>query len=128
METKEQRQCRNKTAKSLGRLSIGIFTVSLLGDTQWLTITLIVFGVILALIGVYLIIPGSPKHESFLRERDMDIAEALGWFIVLSLFGLRLIQKGVVWLTIVGILFVIVAYIVFVVSLLRKRSKEGNNG
>ena len=113
METKEQRQCRNKTAKSLGRLSIGIFTVSLLGDTQWLTIILIIFGVILALSWIYLIVPLNLNQEQFLRivttKQDVDFMgfiEDIGWLILLALFGLKLIQKDVIWLRIIGIIFV----------------------
>ena len=124
METKEQiRQYRYSTAESLGILSIGIFTASLIGNIQWATIALIIFGAIFALSGIYLIIPYNLKQEWFLRKvatkKTMAIFKRVGWLIILALFGYGLTQKGVIWLTIIGILFVISAYVVFYISILR---------
>jgi len=132
METKEQiRQYRYSTAESLGILSIGIFTASLIGNIQWATIALIIFGAIFALSGIYLIIPYNLKQEWFLRKvatkKTMAIFKRVGWLIILALFGYRLTQKGVIWLTIIGILFVISAYVVFYISILKMRRRSNGN-
>ncbi len=126
--TEQGKEQKKSTAALLGRLSIGIFTVSLLGDTQWLTITLIIFGVILALSGIYLRVPCNLKQEWFLckvaDERTMSNLEAFSWLCILALFGIKLIQTGMMWLKIIGILFAIFAYIVLVVSIWRTGKKQ----
>lgn len=130
METEEKmEQYKNSVAENFGSLSLGIFAVSLIGSVQWATIVLIIFGVIFALCGISMKVPLDLKQEWFLRKvatpERMAIFKRLGWLIVLTMFGYSLImQTGIIWLKVIGILFAISAYVVFYVSLWRLRDKK----
>jgi len=122
METQDHtKEYRNATAESLVILSMAIFTVSLVDNTRWATIALIIFGAIFALSGVYLIIPCNLKQQWFLgklaTQETMAILKRLGWLLILVLFGYALTQKGTIWLIVVGLLFMISAYVVFYISI-----------
>ena len=124
MELKEQeREYRNSTAEAFGSLSLGIFAASLIGSVQWATIVLIIFGVVFALCGIYIIFPRNLKQEWFLRnvatKRNMAIFKRVGWLIVLAMFGYSLTQTGIIWLFIIGILFAIFSYALFYISIWR---------
>lgn len=129
METEvKMKQYKNSVAESFGNLSLGIFAVSLIGSVQWATIALIIFGVIFALCGIYIILPHDLKQEWFLRNvakpKNMAIFKRVGWLIVLVMFGYSLTQTGIIWLQVIGILFAISAYVVFYISIWRLRDKE----
>ena len=69
METKEQiRQRKNLTAESLGSLSLGVFATSLIVSNLWGIITLVTIGIILAMCGIYLIVPTNLKQDLFLKN------------------------------------------------------------
>ena len=132
METKEKieqhKNYKNSVAENLGSLSLAMFAVSLISGVQWATIVLIIFGVISALCGIYLVFPRALKQEWFLRKvatpKTMAIFKRLGWFIVLAMFGYSLIQTGIIWLIIIGIILAILAYVIFYVKVWRLTSKE----
>ncbi len=66
MEKEEEiKQYKNSVAENFGSLSLGVFAVSLIDSVQWATIALIIFGVIFALSGIYLIFPLNLKQEWF---------------------------------------------------------------
>ena len=68
METEEKiKQYKSSVAENFGSLSLGIFAVSLIGSVQWATIMLIIFGVISALCGIYIIFPRDLKQEWFIK-------------------------------------------------------------
>jgi hypothetical protein len=128
METEEKiKQYKNSVAESFGNLSLGIFAVSLIGSVQWATIVLIIFGVIFVLCGTYIILPHDLKQEWFLRNvatpKNMAKFKRLGWLIVLVMFGYSLMQTGIIWLQVIGILFAISAYVVFYISIWRLTDK-----
>ncbi|MBT9138768.1 MAG: hypothetical protein DDT31_01343 [Syntrophomonadaceae bacterium] len=60
----------------------------------------------------------------------MKVAKALGWFIVLAVFAVELIQTRVFWLIFTGMIIGITAYVVVLISLSRvgKRQEEGKTG
>lgn len=129
METREiVRQYRNSAAENFGSLSLGIFAVSLISRLQWATITLIIFGVIIALCGIYLIFRRDLKQKWFLNNvatpRNMAVFKRVGWLIVLAMFGVSLTQTDILWLKITGILFAFLAYIIFFISIWKLPSKE----
>lgn len=129
METEEKmKQYKNSVAENFGNLSLGLFAVSLIGSVQWATIVLIIFGVISALCGIYVIFPRDLKHEWFLRNvatpKNMAIFKRVGWLIVLVMFGVSLTQTGMIWLRVIGILFAISAYVVFYISIWRLTDKK----
>ena len=130
MELTEQeiKQYKNSLAENFGSLSLGIFAVSLIGSVQWATIVLIIFGVLFALCGIYIIVPRNLKQEWFLRnvatKKNMAIFRRIGWFIVLAMFGYSLTQTGITWLKILGIIFAILAYVNFYIGIWRIRKVE----
>ena len=123
---------RASTSQSFAGLAIGLWTVSLIGyltsGISGLTYVLIVFGGICALFGLYLILHFPWKQESTLeflrRHRVIRLVKLLGWFIVLVMFGVGLVQTKVVWLVITGLItIVIIAFVVFFVGL-RRMNKD----
>lgn len=129
MEPEEKiKQYRNSVAESFGSLSLGILGVSLVGSVQWSSIVLIIFGMMFALCGIYIIFPRDLKQEWLLENaaapRHMAIYKRIGWLIVLAMFGYSLMQTGVIWLRVIGILFAILAYAVFYISLLRLKARK----
>jgi len=125
------KQYKNSVAENFGSLSLGIFAASLIGSVQWATIVLIIFGVVFALCGIYIIFRRNLKQEWFLRnvatKRNMTIFKRVGWFIVLVMFGYSLTQTGEIWLLIIGILFAIFAYVALYISIWKLRKKETPN-
>ena len=124
METEEQiKQYQNSTVESFGSLSLGIFAVAIIGSVQWATIVLIIFGVVFASCGIYIIFPRNFKQEWFLRnvatKRNMAIFKRVVWLIVLAMFDYSLTQTGIIWLFIIGILFAIFAYVVLYIGIWR---------
>lgn len=119
----EIKQYKNSVAENFGSLSLGVFAVSQIGSVQWATIVLIIFGVVFALCGIYIIVQRNLKQEWFLRKvatkTNMAIFRRIGWFIVLVMFGYSLMQTGITWLFIIGILFAIGAYVVLYISIWR---------
>ncbi|MBA7674707.1 hypothetical protein ES703_82928 [subsurface metagenome] len=129
MEPEEKtKQYRNSVAESFGSLSLGIFAVSLVSSAQWSSIVLIIFGIMFALCGIYIIFPRDLKQEWLLENaaapRHMAIYKRIGWLIVLAMFGYSLTQTGITWLRVIGILFAILAYVVFYISLLRLKARK----
>lgn len=131
METKRRRTeedtkyYKDSVAENFSSLSLGVFAVSLIGSVQWATVVLIIFGVVFALCGIYIIVPRNLKQEWFLRnvatKTNMAIFRRIGWFIVFVMFGYNLTQTGITWLFIIGILFAIGAYVVLYISIWRLR-------
>ena len=132
METGENtRQYRNSVAETFGSLSLGIFAVSLIGSVQWATIVLVLFGVLSALCGIYIVFAHDFGQGWFLRNvataKNMAVFKRVGWLIVLAMFGYSLTQTGIIWLQVIGILFAFLAYVVFYISVRRltdKRSRK----
>ena len=122
------KQYRNSVAESFGSLSLGIFAVSLVGSAQWSSIVLIIFGMMFALCGLYIIFPRDLKQEWLLENvaapRHMAIYKRIGWLIVLAMFGYSLTQTGIIWLRVIGILFAILAYVVFYISLFTLKARK----
>jgi len=132
METEEEiKQYKNSVAESFGSLSLGVFAASLIGSVQWATIVLIIFGVLFALCGIYIIFTRNLKQEWFLRnvatKRNMAIFKRVGWLIVLVMFSYSLTQTGIIWLLIIGIIFAILAYVIFYISIWRIGGKRNGN-
>jgi len=136
MDTAEQlKQHRNSVAESLGSLTLGILGVSMVGNTSWATYTLLVIAAIIAISGIYLMIPFNWKQESFLEKvatkQNMSIFKAIAWFIVFVMFGYNLIMTRITWLIIIGFLFMIIGYAVLCISIRRARKsriKEDTDG
>jgi len=126
METEEQtKQYRNSIAEFFGSLSLAVVGVSFVGNEQWANCVLIAFGVIFALIGIYIILPFNRTKDSFFRKiankKSMSIYKAIGWFIALAMFGYSLTTRNISWLTYFGIALAIFAYIVLIFGICRAR-------
>ncbi len=52
-------------------------------------------------------------------KKNIAIFKRIGWFIVLVTFGYSLTQTGIIWLFIIGIIFAILAYVMFYISIWR---------
>jgi len=126
METEEQmRQYKKSTAESFVSLSIGLWTVSVIGyltsGISWMTYFLIVVGAISSLFSVYIILRWDWKQKSVLefleRKKITTIAKFLVWYTVLGIFGVGLAQTKVIWLIIMGEIILIIAAIVLYVGL-----------
>jgi hypothetical protein len=133
VEEKEQiRQYKKSTIKTFGRLSMGIFTVSLIVGIKEATI-LNVLGAIAVLSVIYLVIPHL-KQEWFLRKiaQVVSILDACNWFIALALFALLLLQKasitGITWLAIIAILIMFAAFAVFYASIWKAGKIKDSGG
>jgi len=125
--TKQEREYRNLTAESFAGLSIGLWTVSLIGyltsGVTGATYFLAVVGAISVLISIYLMLPWNLGQKSALKfletNKIMSIVKLLVWLIVILAFGVNLIQTKIIWLIIAGLITMILAFIVFYVVLFR---------
>ncbi|OGO06612.1 MAG: hypothetical protein A2Z76_01750 [Chloroflexi bacterium RBG_13_56_8b] len=137
METEEQvKQYKNSTVEAFGSLSLGLWTVALVGyltsGISWETYILIVLGGLSALFSIYLVLPWDCVYRKqkvvlkcFEKKQILKIAKSLGWLIVLAVFGVRLVQTKVDWLIIAGLIFAIFAYVVFYASLWKMKKDNG---
>jgi len=130
MEKEEQiRQRKNSITESFASLSIGLWTVSLIGyltsAISWATYSLAIVGTISALLSIYLILPcnWTWRQKSVLEflenNKIIRIIKLFVWFIIIAIFGVSLIQTEVIWLIVTGLITIIIAPIVFSVGLLR---------
>ena len=124
---------KNLTAESLGSLSLGLWAVALIGyptsGISWHTYFLVVVGALFAVFGVYFILPWDWKQRQCLKYLEahqiMKITKSLGWFVVLVVFGVGLIQSKVGWLIVIGLTITIIAYVVFLAGLSRTGRHNG---
>jgi len=123
MEIKEQmQQCKTSTAESYASLSIGLWTVSLIGylssGISCGTYFLIVVGTISASLSIYLALPWNWKQKlvlEFLEKCKITVsAKPLIWLIVLAVFGVALVKTEIIWLRPVGLITTVMAWVVFV--------------
>ena len=123
MEIKERiERCKTSTAESFASLSIGLWTVSLIGylssGISCTTYLLIVVGAIFALLSLYLVLPWNWKQKSALefleKYKITRFAKPLIWLIVLAVFGVALVQTKIIWLRPIGLITTIIAWVVFV--------------
>ncbi|MCJ7425998.1 MAG: hypothetical protein MUO17_02510 [Dehalococcoidales bacterium] len=132
----ERKQYKNSTVEAFGSLSLGLWTVALVGyltsGISWETYILIALGGLSALFSIYLVLPWDcvyRKQKTVLKyletKQIIKFAKSLGWLIVLAVFGVRLIQTKVDWLIIAGLIFAIFAYVVFYVSLWKRKKDNG---
>ncbi len=123
--TEQGKEHKNSTAESFASLSIGLWTVSLIGYStsgiSWGTYFLVILGAISALLSIYLIVPKIPGKESVLEcletNKIIRFIKPFIWLIVLAVFGVRLVQTKVIWLIFTGLITIVMALIVFYVSL-----------
>ncbi|MFC1955538.1 hypothetical protein ACFLWZ_03255 [Chloroflexota bacterium] len=123
---KELRELGKSTAESFASLSIGLWTVSLIGyltsGISWATYFLGIIGIISALLGTYLILPWNWRQKlvlEFLENKKRRMAKLLIWLIVIATFGVGLIQTKVIWLIFTGLITMTIAVVVFYVGLFR---------
>jgi len=130
METEEQiRQYKNSTAESFAGLSVGLWTLSLIGylssGISWATYFLVVVGAMSALfsiyLSIYLVFPWDWKQKSVLKyletKQIIKVTKYLVWLVVLAAFAVMLLQTKVSWLIAAGLIIIIIAFILFYVSL-----------
>ena len=127
METEEQiKQHKYSTAESFVSLSIGLWVVALIGYQTSVIPCVIYFlavvGVISVLLSGYLILPLESWNrrqrsvfEFLKRNTIIGIVKLLVWSIMLVLFGVSLIQTGVVWLILTGLITFIIPFIVVLI-------------
>lgn len=129
-EQDETKQYKYTSAEPFASLAIGLWTVSLISylasptrGVTWDVYFLFVLGVISALLSVYLILPWNWKQESVLeslkRDKTVNIVKLIAWAIVIVVFGFRLVQTGIIWLFLTGLLTMFMALIVLFVGLFR---------
>ena len=126
-------QKRTPIAESFASLSIGLWTVSLIGyltsGISWMMYFLIVIGVISMLLAIYLLLPWHWKQESVVgyleRGGTIGFLKLLVWLIVLVIFGVGLVQTKIIWMIITGLVTSIIAFIVFYVGLGRMKKGDG---
>ena len=126
MEKEEEiKQYKNSVAEFFGSLSLAVVGVSFVGNDQWASCVLIAFGIIFALIGIYIILPFNRTKDWFFRKiannRSMSMYKGIGWFIALAMFGYSLTTRNISWLTYFGIALAILAYIVLIMGIYRAR-------
>lgn len=122
-----------RTAKSFASLSIGLWTVSLIGyltsGISWHTYFLVVVGTLFSVFGLYLILPWDWKQKQYLQYLEahqiMKVTELLGWLVVLMAFVVRLIQSKVGWLIVIGLTITISAFVIFLAGLSRTGNHNG---
>ena len=120
-------------AKSLATLAIGLCSVSLISylasGVFWPVYILLAVGAISMLFGLYLILPLRWRQQSVLEFLDKHavttIVESLGWLVVLAVFGVALVQSGVGWMIVAGMVIMIAAFIAFYVAMYRIGKKSG---
>jgi len=125
--TKEEKALRNSTAESFASLSIGLWTISLIGYLKagfsWETYFLLVVGCITIFLGLYLILPWNWRQKSVLihleTKRWLKLIKLAIWLIALAVFALRLIQTDVAWLYVLGIIISIIAFFIYFRGLFR---------
>ena len=125
--TKQEREYRNLTAESFTGLSVGLWTVSLVGyltsGVTGATYFLAVVGAISVLISIYLMLLWNLGQKSVLKflgtNKIINIVKLLVWLIVILTFGVNLVQTKVIWLIVTGLITMILAIIVFYVALFR---------
>lgn len=118
-------ETKHSAAKSFASLAIGLWTVSLIGHLtgviSGLTYFLVAVGAVSALFGSYLVMPWRWAQESTLellkRRRILRVIELLGWFLVVVIFGVGLMQSKIGWMIVAGLIAMIIALIVFYVGI-----------
>ena len=126
-------ETKHSAAESFATLALGLWTVALIdylrSGISCSAVFLIVIGSISALFALYFILPRSWKQESILsyfqRKNTLKVIKSVGWLIVSLVFGVGLVQSKVIWLIIVGLITMIIAFVVFYVSLWRMNRKVG---
>jgi hypothetical protein len=124
-------ETKHSVAESFATLALGLWTVALIGylhsGIDWATIVLIVVGSLSALFAAYFTLPINWKQESILayfkKTNILKIIKSVGWLTVFLLFGVALVQSKVVGLIIVGLVTMIIAFVVFYVSIWRMNKK-----
>lgn len=122
---KEGRKLEKSTAESFASLSIGLWTVSLIGylssGISWETYPLAIGGLISTLFSGYLIVHCDWKQRPVLEfletKQIIKSAKSLGWCIVLLVFATRLLHTEVGWLKVTGLIVAIIPVIIFNASL-----------
>lgn len=125
--TEQERKCEKSVAEAFGSLSLGLWSVALIGyltsGVTWATYFLVVVGAIFTVFGIYFILPWEWdwKQKQCLKSLEahpvMKVTKSLGWFIVLAIFGVGLIQSKVGWLIVIGLIAAITSYAIFLVGL-----------
>ncbi len=141
METKEQiERYKTSAAESFASLSIGLWTVSIIGylssGISLTTYLLSIGGAISVLFCVYLLLPWNWKKKTVLESLKINkiirMIKLLVWYIVLWVFWAALMQTKVIWLMVTGTITISIIIIVFYIVLARtkkdtagtKRSQE----
>jgi hypothetical protein len=123
--TQEEKSMRNSTAESFARLSIGLWTVSLIeylsSGMDLPTYILLSLGILFVLISGFLFIPWNLKQKSVVNylstSGTMRIVKPLLWLLVIAPFGVNLVKTKIPWLIITGLIAVILAFVIFYVSI-----------
>jgi len=131
----KERDYRYFTAESHGSLSLSLIIVALLNRSLAVSTWYVpaILGVIILLIGLYLILPSHMIQKWLLRKvfnkYELKTVKWAGWAIVLALFGYGLTQTGIPWLTIFGALTAVSSYAVLTIGFLQiaKRLIKGNS-
>jgi len=122
---------RYATAESFATLTVGLWSVALIGylsaGITAGTYFLVVVGALCALFALYLVLP-TGWRQGLVSKRMVDggylrMVKSVGWLTVGLLFGVRLVQSGVVWLVVTGLITMIVAFVVFYIAMFRSVGK-----
>ena len=129
--TDQERKFKNLTAETFASLSLGLWAVALVGyltsGISWMTYFLVIIGAMSALFGIYLVLRWNWKKKQVLEylktKRIIKVVKLLVWLVVLAIFAVNLIQTGVGWLIVTGLIIAIIAVIVFCVGISKAGGK-----
>lgn len=118
---------KKSASEILASLTLGLWTVAIIGYVRsgidWSSITLFIIGLFTALCAGYFFFPLNWKKESALNliqgHSILKVAKALGWLIRLLVFGVALVLTKIILFFNIGIIIMIIAFVIFYISMWR---------